>query len=76
MIVIGSKILMIIWRMIIVARNTKAVLKGIGAGLAAGIMAGLVSSVVMKDSRKNKKRFSKAIGSVENVLDSMQEIFS
>lgn len=57
------------------AKNTADVIKGVGAGLIAGVMFGLVSSVMMKDSKKNKRKASKAINTVEGILDGMQEIF-
>ena len=50
-------------------------LKGVGAGLVAGMMFGFVSSVMMSDSRRNKKKASKAINTVESILEGMQEIF-
>lgn len=63
-------------RFYIMAKNTTNVIKGVGAGLVAGVMFGIVSSVMMKDSKKNKRKASKAIDAVEGILDGMQEIFS
>lgn len=57
------------------AKNTADVVKGVGAGLVAGVMFGLVSSVMIKDSRKNKRKASKAIQTVEGILDGMQGMF-
>lgn len=57
------------------AKNTMDTFKNVGAGLAAGIMLGVAGSMVMKESRNNKRRSTKAINAVENVLDSIQEIF-
>lgn len=56
-------------------KDTMTTLKGVGAGLVAGMMFGFVSSVMMSDSRRNKKKASKAINTVESILEGMQEIF-
>lgn len=58
------------------AKNTMNMVKGVGAGLVAGMMFGFVSSVMMKDSRRNKRKASKAIDTVEGILDNMQQIFN
>ena len=57
------------------AKNTADVIKGVGAGLVAGVMFGLVSSVMIKDSKKNKRKASRAIQTVEGILDGMQGMF-
>ncbi len=69
------KTAMNLWKGYIMARNTANIAKGVGAGLVAGVMFGFVSSVMMKDSRKNKKKASRALDTVENIIDNMQEIF-
>lgn len=56
-------------------KSTMTTLKSVGAGLVAGMMFGFVSSVMVNDSRKNKRKANKAIHTVENILDGMQEIF-
>ncbi len=56
-------------------KDTMTTLKGVGAGLVAGMMFGFVSSVMMNDSRKSKRKANKAIDTVENILEGMQEIF-
>ena len=56
-------------------KDTMTTLKGVGAGLIAGMMFGFVSSVMMNDSRKSKRKANKAIDTVENILEGMQEIF-
>ncbi len=71
----NAKSIITLWRFFIMARNTANLFKGIGTGLAAGVMVGLVSSVVMQDKKKNKRKFSRAIDTVESVLDSMQSVF-
>ena len=63
-------------RLYIMAKNTTNVIKGVGAGLAAGILFGLARSVMMKDDKKNKKKASRAIDAVEDILDSMHGIFT
>lgn len=57
------------------AKNTMNIVKGVGAGLVAGIMFGFVSSVMMKNSRKTRRRATKAIDKVEGILDGMQNMF-
>ncbi len=69
------RILILTGRIVIMAKNTVNIAKGVGAGLVAGLMFGFVSSVMMKDSRRNKKKAAKAIDTVENILSGMQEIF-
>ena len=69
------RILILTGRIVIMAKNTMNIAKGVGAGLVAGLMFGFVSSVMMKDSRRNKKKAAKAIDTVENILSGMQEIF-
>lgn len=64
-----------VWRLYQMAKNTADVIKGVGAGLVAGVMFGLVSSVMIKDSKKNKRKASKAIQTVEGILDGMQGMF-
>lgn len=70
-----AKSIITLWRFFIMARNTANLFKGIGTGLAAGVMVGVVSSVLMQDKKKNKRKFNKAIDTVEGVLDTMQDIF-
>ena len=65
-----------LWRFYQMAKNTADMIKGVGAGLVAGVMFGLVSSVMLKDSRKDKKKATRAIGAVENILDGMKDVFS
>ena len=69
------RILLGVWRYYQMAKNTADVIKGVGAGLVAGVMFGLVSSVMIKDSKKNKRKASKAIQTVEGILDGMQGMF-
>ena len=71
----NEKSIITLWRFFIMASNTANLFKGIGTGLAAGVMVGLVSSVLMQDKKKNKRKFNKAIDTVEGVLDTMQDIF-
>ena len=54
------RILILTGRIVIMAKNTMNIAKGVGAGLVAGLMFGFVSSVMMKDSRRNKKKAAKA----------------
>ncbi len=70
------KVVLMLWKGFIMAKNTMNMVKGVGAGLVAGMMFGFVSSVMMKDSRRNKRKASKAIDTVEGILDNMQQIFN
>ena len=57
------------------ARNTVTMFKGLGFGLAAGAMIGIIGSTVLKDNKKSKKRINRALGTVEGVIESIQDIF-
>lgn len=57
------------------AKNTMNIVKGVGAGLVAGMMFGLVGSTMMKNNKKTKRKASKAINTVEEILDSVQGMF-
>ena len=57
------------------ARNTVSMFKGIGVGIAAGAMLGIIGAAVLKDGKKNRKRINKALGTVEGVIESVQDMF-
>ena len=57
------------------SKGVMTLVKGMAAGMAAGIAAGAAGAVILRDSRKSRKRFAKAVGAVENVLDTVTDMF-
>ncbi len=58
------------------ARNTANIIKGVGAGLVTGMMVGIVGSAMLKDNKKWKKKSAKALGTVEDLIEGVKDIFS
>ena len=58
------------------ARNTANVIKGVGAGLFTGMMVGFVGSVMLKDNKKWKRKAAKALGTLEDLVEGVKDIFS
>ena len=71
-----SGLLIKIWRICNMAKNTMSVIKGIGAGLAAGMIVGFAGTLMLGDSKKYKKKTAKAMGAAGELIDSVKEIFS
>lgn len=67
-----TKMILTIWRYMIMVRNTMNVVKGVGAGLMAGAVVGYISSQMMKNPKQTKKKAAHAVGAVESLLDNVQ----
>ena len=67
--------LLLIWRAIILAKNTMSIIKGVGAGLLTGMAVGFVGSAMLKDNKKYKKKTAKAISTVEDLIEGVKDIF-
>lgn len=63
-------------RRFVVTKGVMTLMKGMAAGMAAGVAAGAAGAIMLRDSRKNRKRFAKAVNAVENVLDTVTDMFS
>ncbi len=70
------RLISVIRRSYIMAKNTMNVIKGIGAGLAAGMIVGFAGTLMLGDTKKYKKKTAKAMGAAGELIDSVKEIFS
>lgn len=57
------------------SKKTMSLARGIGAGLAAGAALGLAGAYVMENKKAMGKKGKKAIKSVENIIESVQDMF-
>lgn len=57
-------------------KGIASLMKGMAAGVAIGVAAGAAGSMMLRDSKKNKRRVSKALNAVENILDGAIEFFN
>lgn len=69
------KIIIIMWRYYKMSRNAMGVVKGIGAGMAAGMVVGFMGSQMMKNEKQMKKKASKAINAVGDLIENAQYMF-
>ncbi len=70
------KYVIITGRTVNMARNTGAVIKGVGAGLLIGAAAGIAGGMMVKtNKRRLKKQMRSVSGSVTDLLDNIGYMF-
>lgn len=57
------------------SNNSMNIIKGIGTGLMAGMVVGYVGGQLQSNSRNFKKKTTKAMDNMGDLLDSVQRIF-
>ncbi|MBP3600015.1 MAG: hypothetical protein J6J30_02930 [Clostridia bacterium] len=55
------------------ARSTMGIIKGVTAGLAVGMAAGYVGSAMKNNKRKTKKISSRAVKTVNEIMDTLMK---
>ena len=69
------KLVITLRRIYCMTKATMGLVKGIGTGLAAGAMVGFVSSQMMKNPKQAKKKAHKAMHTMSDLLDNVQDMF-
>lgn len=70
------KIILFLWRLFIMKRNSGYFAKGIGTGIAAGLALGVVGSQFVGKNKKGiKKNAGKAMHAVGDLLENVQYMF-
>ncbi len=69
------KLIIKLWRSYNMCKNVLGVVKGIGTGLAAGIIVGALGCQMINNDKHMKKKASKAMHSMGDLIDNVQYMF-
>lgn len=64
-----------LWRLKLMTRSTMKVVKGVTAGIATGMLVGYVGKNMTDNKKQIKKKASKAMETMSDVVDTVSYMF-